>query len=272
MIEEVWDDTEVLPQILAHGYSRFRLANYEAAALGALYERATEFFAREDKDDFSVDGLTDAYRPFAAANTPTGPDLNDSYLHWQHRDLLAPDKRVKIAEFRRALRTYLRYVRGLVWCVIADLLAHYQSKSLMRFEKASVLQVNSFLRPVDRELYQFPHEDADFLTVIWASHPGLELVLPNGTVEPVDFARDQVLVMPGSLLTAMTDDQIQPCYHQVRNHGNPHRKSIMYFVSPEATRPIEPFVSGARYTAEDIQRLVVDNPQTQFGLAADFVA
>ena len=135
-----------------------------------------------------------------------------------------------------------------------------------------MLQINSFVRPVDREFYQFAHEDADLLTVIWASHPGLEGVFEGERVEKYDFTTPgEVLVMPGSLLTAMTDNKIAPFYHQVRNYNTPDRKSIMYFVSPEATGPIEPFAPG-EHTAEDIQRLVIENPQMHFGLSGDFVS
>ena len=42
---------------------------------------------------------------------------------------------------------------------------------------------------------------------------------------------DQMLVMPGSLLTTMTGGEIPPLYHQVRNHRYPQRTTVLAFVN-----------------------------------------
>jgi isopenicillin N synthase-like dioxygenase len=133
-----------------------------------------------------------------------------------------------------------------------------------------VLQVNSFGVPTDQELFQQPHEDAVLLTVISASAPGLEEVIGD-TSKPLVFEPDEVLVMPGSVLTEMTGGEIPPLYHLARNHKVLDRKSIMYFVSPDTENAIEPFVVNDYNRSMDIRDRVLNNPQT-FGLSEDFVS
>jgi len=147
--------------------------------------------------------------------------------------------------------------------------AFYGYRPELTFQDASFLQINSFAEPTDRELLQLPHEDAILLTVISTSAPGLESVL-GGKIEAVSLAPGEVLVMPGSVMTVMTGGKIEPFYHQVRNHHQLDRRSIMYFVSPDTDGPIEPFVRNESNADVDIRALVISNPQT-FGLSEDFV-
>ncbi|HEU5332363.1 MAG TPA: 2OG-Fe(II) oxygenase family protein [Actinocrinis sp.] len=266
----------VLDQIFARGYASVRLESAGSELLDGLYAKASGFFAKSEGEKlrYGVENRITGYRPFSYANTGSAdkPDLNDSFLYWKHRRDAQPNQG-EIAGFLNAAEAYRAVAAEVVVDVIEELRAHYGYKPELPFEQASVLQINSFVKPVDREYYQFAHEDADLLTVIWASHPGLEGVFDEGErIEKYAFdGPGEVLIMPGSLLTAMTDNAIKPFYHQVRNYNTPDRKSIMYFVSPEATNPIEPFVAG-EHTAEDIQRLVIENPQMHFGLSEDFVS
>jgi isopenicillin N synthase-like dioxygenase len=154
--------------------------------------------------------------------------------------------------------------------VIDQLRARYGSVDEVPFERASVLQINSFAEPSQEELLQQPHEDGVFLTVIWTSAPGLEAVLGDGLRE-MYFPPDQVAVMPGGVMTAMTGGELQPLFHQARHHRILERKSIMYFVSPDADSDITPFVTNEFNRDLDIRQLVVGNPQSYFGLSEDFV-
>jgi len=266
----------VLDQIFSRGYASVRLESAESAVLDELFKKATGFFSMSESEKlrYGVENRITGYRPFSYANTGSAdkPDLNDSFLYWKHRRESQPHQG-EIAAFLDAAEAYRAVAAEVVSDAIKELCEYYEYKPELPFEQASVLQINSFVKPVDREFYQFAHEDADLLTVIWASHPGLEGVFEGGRVERYDFTTPgEVLVMPGSLLTAMTDDKIDPFYHQVKNYNTPDRKSIMYFVSPEATGPIEPFDKNCKHSAEDIQRLVIENPQMHFGLSEDFVS
>lgn len=266
-------------QILDRGYGTVHLGDRAAERLEELYRQATRFFAQDttDKLRYSVPNRISGYRPFKYANTGSvdKPDLNDSFLYWKHRRAAMPYQD-EIARFLDAAEAYREVAGEVVSSVIDGLRAHYGYPRELTFEQASVLQINSFVKKVDSELYQFSHEDADLLTVIWGSAPGLEAVFSveggDEKVVPFEFDRDEVLIMPGSLLTAMTGGEVPPFYHQVRNHNIPQRKSIMYFVCPDATNTIEPFLVNDFNRELDIQRLVIENPQLHFGLSEDFVS
>src|SRR5690606_33306531 len=102
--------------------------------------------------------------------------------------------------------------------LLDELARHYRYPNELPFEEASVVQINSFGEPGPRELLQTPHEDGVLATVIWTSAPGLEAVGGDAPI-PLDTDPDEVLVMPGGILTVMTGGEIAPLFHQARNHG-----------------------------------------------------
>ena len=263
---------DVLAQLREQGYALFGLDEKESAHLAAVFEGMMAFFAQDAtaKARHGVPNRSTGYRPhaYAHAGDPDRPDHNDSYLYWG-RERKLPGHHEEIKTLLDALEDYRRVAARVTGTVVEALRAHYRYPHGLPFEGGSVLQVNSFGTPTDDELLQQPHEDAVFLTVIWTSAPGLEGVR-DGRVQPFAFGPDQVMVMPGSLMTVMTGGEIPPYFHQVRNLGTVGRKSVMYFASPDPSWAIEPFVANATNRDADIRQLVIANPQT-FGLAEDFV-
>jgi isopenicillin N synthase-like dioxygenase len=263
---------DVLDQLRDQGYALFGLDGTETGHLAAVYQGMLAFFAQDatEKARHGVPNRSTGYRPYAYAHAgdPDRPDHNDSYLYWG-RDRKLPGHHEELKPLLDALEDYRRVAARITHEVIEALRAHYGYAHELPFERGSVLQINSFGTPTEDELLQAPHEDAVFLTVIWTSAEGLEGVRDGGT-QPFTFAPDQVMVMPGSLMTVMTGGEIPPYFHQVRNHGTLGRKSVMYFVSPDPSWAIEPFLANETNRDADIRQLVIANPQT-FGLAEDFV-
>jgi isopenicillin N synthase-like dioxygenase len=262
----------VFDEILSSGFGTVRLDPGEAQRLTGLYREAAAFFALDPptKLRHSVPNRSIGYRPhaYAHAGYPDKPDLNDSFLYWQSKHR-APSNPDEISSFLDALEAYRVVTARIVSNLVEVMRLRYDYKHTLPFEDASVMQINSFGVASDQELLQQPHEDAVFLTVISTSAEGLEAV--HGDIsEPLKFASDEVLVMPGSVMTLMTGGEIPPLYHQARNHGILDRMSIMYFVSPDTTSAIEPFVVNDSNRMTDIRDLVIKNPQT-FGLSEDFV-
>lgn len=264
---------DVLKQILASGIATVRLDSTEARLLTELYRESVAFFSldTEKKLRYGVPNRNTGYRPhgYAHAGYPDKPDLNDSFLYWKHRREPVPYQE-EIATFMEAFEAWRSVAARIVSDLVNSLREYYDYEPQLSFEDASVLQVNSFGAPTDEELFQQPHEDAVLLTVISASAPGLEEVIGD-TSKPLVFAPDEVLVMPGSVLTEMTGGEIPPLYHLARNHRVLDRKSIMYFVSPDTAKAIEPFVVNDYNRSMDIRDRVLNNPQT-FGLSEDFVS
>lgn len=261
----------LLDQILTDGVGTVRLDPSQATALNELYREAKQFFAKDvaDKIRHSTPKHNVGYRTHghAYAMTPERPDLNDSFLHWRQAERIPNHE--AIGSFVTALEAYRQVTAGLVGELIADLRQYYNYEHSLRFEDSSFIQVNSYREPTERDLLQDPHEDRILLTVISTNAEGLELVL-GGNDTPSVMKSDQVVIMPGSIMTDMTGGEIPPLYHQVRNHGNVERMSIMYFVSPDASTPITPFVVNDHNRGIDIRDRVINNPQA-FGLAEDFI-
>jgi len=263
----------VLEQIFSTGSATLRLDSSGADRLADLFRESRSFFSSEtsEKLRYSVPNRNNGYRPHGSAHSgsPDKPDLNDSFLYWKHRRETLPSHQ-DIGPFLDALEAYRLVAAAVVNDVIESLGTRYGYRHALPFTNASVLQVNSFGAAVDRDLLQHSHEDATLLTVITANAAGLEAVIGE-EVRPLTFAPDEVMVLPGSVLTEMTGGEIPPVYHQVRNHRILERKSIMYFVSPDADGPIEPFVVNDYNRGTDIRESVINNPQT-FGLPEDFVS
>lgn len=267
----------LLEQIRAEGYALMRLSPADTGRLEAVYREATAFFGREpaEKLRHGFPGRNNGYRPIGYAHSGSAqtPDTNDSFLYWPDRRGQFTEPQPPIDGFLDALEAYRQIAARITTDLIAELSAHYGHRSALAFEQASVLQVNAFGEPSDRELLQYPHEDAVLITVINTNAKGLELLVDGergGTLLPCAFAPDEVMVMPGSVLTDMTGGEIKPLFHQARNHGTPERKSVMYFVSPDVAEPIEPFLANDYNRDFDIRARVISNPQ-QFGLSPDFV-
>lgn len=264
----------MLDQILADGYATVRLDPAEADRLSTLYQHANKFFAldTEARLRYSVPNRTTGYRPHGYAHSGDAgkPDENDSFLYWSPTSKLPPNDG-EIGAFLAAYEDYRQVVVRITAELIDALHKRYGSAGQTPFQKASVLQINSYGEPSDEVLLQQPHEDAVFHTVIWNDAPGLEAVFGERTV-PLNFRADEVAIMPGSLMTVMTGGEIRPLFHLARNHGIAGRKAIMYFVSPDTDSSIEPFVVNDYNRVTDIRQLVISNPENHFGLAPDFVS
>lgn len=267
-------DGALLPRLFAEGYARVGLDAAAAGVLAGLHDEANGFFAlsQEAKSRYSVANLTNGYRPpeSAHATDPTMPDANDSFLYWSTQRAEKLQFSGEIESLLSAMEDYRKWVAApVVGRLIDELVAYYGYGSELPFEQASLLQVNGFTKSSDRELLQTRHEDGTLATVIWGSGPGLEAFCGD-TVIPLTLGRDEVVVMPGSILTTMTGNQIPPLYHRVRNYGNLQRKSIMYFCCPDVDKHIAPFVVNETNHDADIRELVLSSTD-MFGLVDNFL-
>lgn len=271
----------MLEQIRAMGYARVRLTSHEARRLARLYSEANRFFAASPAHNlrYSNDRLTNGYRPPHAAHNNGDPvnesDVNDSFLYWNPGHARKIPHHTEIPAFLRALEDYRQGAARRVMTGLLDELArHYRYPRALPFEEASVLQINSFGEPGPRELLQTPHEDGVLATVIWTSAPGLEAVR-GGEHVPLSTGPEEVLVMPGGIMTVMTGGEIAPLFHQARNHGmetSLNRKSVMYFSCPDIDKGVvDPYVVNETNRDLDV-RDAIRSATDAFGLAADFVA
>jgi len=250
----------ILKQFEKQGYARLGLDTGQAMALADLHREARRFSNQppEFKARFQVPKLNNGYRPLGAihAGDPDQADVNDSFLFWSWAQS-APFMYQGAMMLLDCLATYQRLVCvPLMQRLVSELQGRYRYEHDLPFEAASVLQCNSFHVPTDRELLQTRHEDGVVATILAVNAPGLELD-SGEQLTPVTPGPDEVIIMPGGILEAMTGGEFPAMYHQARNHGYLGRTSILYFSNFNFDRHITPFVDGVD---QDIAALIQASP------------
>jgi isopenicillin N synthase-like dioxygenase len=256
--------------ILDQGYAVVKLRDVDAVNLHNAIDTAVKFFERP-LEDKKAHGSTDhnyGYRPFGIeySISPDRPDMNECFTVWSSRLDLIPNAQ-DIPDVTESFLSWRDSLAPLVQAILDEVAQNFGADGAPEFEKASYLQINYCLpTPAERDLLQDKHEDGHMVTVLHATAPGLEIYV-NDEVKPMQPAQDEVVIMPGSVLTALSGGKIQPLYHQVRNHclGEGERQSLMYFVNPEIDEPLFGWIDSADGERADI-REHVQNAPSMFGL------
>jgi isopenicillin N synthase-like dioxygenase len=254
--------------ILDQGYAVVKLSEAAARNLQTAISTANDFFRRplEDKIEHGSTDHNYGYRPFGIeySVTPDRPDMNECFTVWSSRLDLIPNAE-KIRDVTESFLSWRDSLAPLVQAVLDEVARSFHAGRAPEFEKASYLQMNYCLpTPAERDLLQDKHEDGHMVTVLHATAPGLEIYV-NDEVTPMLPDADEIVIMPGSVLTALSGGKIPPLYHQVRNHGLDDRQSIMYFVNPEVDAPLFSWIDAPGGESTDI-REHVQNAPTMFGL------
>ena len=254
--------------ILDSGYAVVRLSELDAGNLHRAIDTAVEFF-QSPLESKKAHGSTDhnyGYRPFGIeySISPDRPDMNECFTVWSSRLDLIPNAQ-DIPELTDSFLSWRDSLAPLVKAILDEVAQNFGVDEAPEFEKASYLQINYCLpAPAERDLLQDKHEDGHMVTVLHATAPGLEIYV-NDEVKPMLPAADEIVIMPGSVLTALSGGKIEPLYHQVRNHGLDDRQSIMYFVNPEIDEPLFGWIDAPDGERADI-REHVQNAPSMFGL------
>jgi isopenicillin N synthase-like dioxygenase len=258
----------IVDDLLSQGYCRIPLAEAEAARLAGVYAQAEEFFGQDMQTllRYSGSSTNHGYRKLGDeySVSPERPDQNDSFSLWADDTTLIPN-REEITSFLTSLSDWRAVLAPIAAEIFAELGRRYGALDPIVFERASYQQLNNYYpTPLTREFLQDAHEDGHLMTFINATAAGLERS-EGADFIPVDFSADEVLVMPGSLMTALTGGQVPPLFHRVRNHAVPERMSLMYFVNPQLDHQLEPWLRNETNEGVDILDLARTLPNG-FGL------
>lgn len=260
--------------LLHSGYAIVRFDADTFRLLDEAFDEAGAFFARAaaDKVRFSRPDILEGYRSLGAefSGSADRPDLNETFalmLRNMARDDLA--SWAASNPLHRALRDIsLAYV-SLADGVLEELRRAFDPEGDRIAAAAfSYLQLN-YYRPgrETRDLLQDAHEDGHLLTIVTSRQPGLEMEI-DGRFEPVRLARDEALIMPGSILTLMTGGLMQPLVHRVRNVPNvTARASLMFFVNASVINPPRAWVAAEDGSYPDIRQATIESSQV-FGLGS----
>ncbi len=275
MLNPVNDDRDYAPfvqQFEQMGFARVPLTDAMTRKIERIYRLGEEFFVRSEaeKQSYSMQSFVEGYRELGPeySQVPERPDLTESFSAW-NRNRGRPEVEVAVGELElhRALREVSDemslIVRG-IFRAMAD--AWAPGSPELRFYRGTYVQLN-YYEPSQHsaELLQDSHEDAHLLTLVKANAPGLEIEV-DGKYIPAGADGDEIVFMPGSLLSLMTGYKIKPMYHQVRNtHRRDPRSSLLLFANPEIDQKLEPWIRNESNAGIDIIERANEGPK-RFGM------
>jgi isopenicillin N synthase-like dioxygenase len=275
MLNPVNDDRDYAPfvqQFEQQGFARIPLTDAMARKIERIYRLGEEFFVRSEaeKQSYSMQSHVEGYRELGPeySQVPERPDLTESFSAWnRNRGRPEVEDAVGGLELHRALREisdeWSLIVRG-IFRAMAD--AWAPGSPELRCYNGTYVQLNYYEPSQHRaELLQDSHEDAHLLTLVKANAPGLEIEV-DGKYVPAGADGNEIVFMPGSLLSLMTGYKIKPGYHQVRNtRRRDPRSSLLLFVNPEIDQKLEPWIKNESNAGIDIIERANEGPK-QFGM------
>lgn len=256
---------KVIDDVMTNGWAKVLLCDEHQTALEELIGAARVFFARgtsRNLDHVSPAG-DHGFRAVGMeySITPDRPDVNESLSLWSDRLDLIPSA-AQLGAVGPALLRWQAIISKITADILVGLAARFDAASPPAFAAASSVQVNHYLSAgSDRACLQDRHEDGHMLTLVHGTAAGLELILDDVPV-PVTTTPDELVAMPGSVMTDLTAGAVAPLYHQVRNLQLPMRQSVMYFVNPQLDAPLRRWVDD---DGTDLRESVRQRPAA-FGL------
>ncbi|MBG77465.1 MAG: hypothetical protein CL570_00330 [Alphaproteobacteria bacterium] len=238
------------------GYSIHTLSTSEAFNMCVMKLEALKFFQnpQDVKDYEKHEGKHIGYRPVGGeyVGTPEFWDINES-VNYSHMAAHLIRDRSSAKDFYEAAQKMLPVYDQIVQTILKEIKEHYRSDQMIPETKnSSWIQINYYQQAVanrvKRELMQGKHEDGHLVTIWSAQEAGMEFFPkgPNEAPQPLHLSYNEVLVMPGDLLTRATGGDIQPMFHQVRRIENVHtRLAAMYFPNPNPSTTLLPYANHA---------------------------
>ncbi|WP_185732335.1 2OG-Fe(II) oxygenase family protein [Burkholderia sp. Bp8963] len=197
-----------------------------------------ESLDRRQKRAFSFPEETDGFLPFGLeySNTPERPDLCERFCYWAARRNAHQGFPLVKSEFYRTMAAYETCINVVAQNLLDAVCENLGGTPQLPVRNSSYLQFceyNPDYCRYDREYLQDPHEDGHLLSFIKPTAPGLVL-FPDSAPVSATPRPDEMIVLAGSLLEALTDGEIPAMQHAVERPRTPaQRKSLMYFVNPD---------------------------------------
>ncbi|ABK12394.1 hypothetical protein QZM97_01240 [Burkholderia orbicola] len=188
-----------------------------------------------DKQEFCFVDRTDGYFPVGYSHIgKENSDRCEIFNYWHRFKDEHQQYEFSRSEFYSRIASYEAQVAGYGQKLVDEIRKRYGYAREIPTRDDSYLQYNHYredLRLGNSRYLQGKHEDGHLITVIKPNAPGL--VLFQGDKEClVDVAKDQAIAISGSLLTELSDGEIQPTFHAVLNLTLPTaRASIVYNVN-----------------------------------------
>ncbi|MEM5583396.1 2OG-Fe(II) oxygenase family protein [Roseibium sp. AS2] len=259
-------------ELISKGHAKIRLNAEDVDTLLSVFGSADRFFNQDkaEKAAFRFKSDVEGYREIGAefSISEDRPDLNEAYgvvlgniPSTQARGWATGN--VLFKSLLDVSKVYQPTINALFEALRQEI---NPDGAVLEVGDTSYLQVNYYRPSAEtRDFLQDHHEDGHLLTVVKALEPGLE-IRPDDRFEPVVLERNEILLMPGSLLSIMTGGEIPALWHRVRNtNAQQNRASMMFFVNPCLKEAPAPWKSGPSGQDTDLAAACVER-SVAFGL------
>lgn len=262
--------TNIYSDLIDKGYSILKVDRQFADALEKLFGNGKEFFYKNEKEKVSCSNVSiqEGYRRLGSEYSLSEErrDLCETFSVWSGDLEKTPVENWKMeSPYYKAFIQVLPFYNQIVDKLFSEIKIkmNYHGDDIS-FSKDSYLQMN-FYQPAKhtRDFLQDEHEDGHLLTLVAATAPGIEIKVGEEYIAP-DLKSDELLIMPGLIISLLTDNRIKALYHRVKNITSIDKRiSLMYFVNPNLDQKIMPW-AGKSSDIDIIQETI--NRSTAFGL------
>lgn len=193
-------------------------------------------FDKGVKEEFSFVKNTDGFMPLGItfARDEEKTDLSETFNYWHKYKKLHSEHIFSNELFYKTISICEFEFFKIAHSILHEVVGQYQYTHPLDIRDDSYVQFNIYpdaMKRSSRINLQDQHEDGHLITLIKPNGPGLTINL-NGLDHIVNLEADEAIVISGSLLTELTDGEIQPIYHSVLDLNLPSsRASLIYNVN-----------------------------------------
>lgn len=244
--------------------------------INSIFETGERFYknVNDIKLKNSIPELNEGWKDLGGefSITPDVPDLHESFWVTQKNKLLALSKytnegRELYLKMDKCISMYNEIERTITTSLMQYLgIKDYQNPKFNcdGYSDMQILHYQPFMHT--REHLQEPHDDSLYMTFAKATRQGLEILLDDNLFHKAELAKNEILVMPGEILSLMTGYRIKPLIHQVLNHKDQKdRYSLCYFTYPDIIKgqKLEAWIKNDSNENIDIMEKIIIN-QSQY--------
>jgi len=252
-------------KLASYGCWLIELNGEALAGLEALAEAARTFFRVGSHEKLRYrTSVGEGYRPFATEYTdiPAQPDLVEVFACSQARSKirasLPAGEGLTLYEMLLGAHPHFALLADeIATALLRAIGIELESDFEFDFPKWARLQVNFGVNfRSDSDLLNVQHEDRNFLTIAFATAPGLELVAGGERLDVWISQRPMLVVLAGGIMSTATRGAVPTGFHQVRRRGDVNeRLAILYFAdaAPSALVRINP-----SHSQEEFFRWITD--------------
>ena len=221
--------------IIEQGYAIITISPTMMADFKSMQDEIKNVSAT-DRKTFSFVDRTDGFYPvgYSYLETVVNSDLCETFNYWGKYKSDHTLWEFSKSEFYTRAERYESHAEKYGQGILDAIREYYGYSTHLPIKNDSYLQFNHYredLRLQGDKYLQRKHEDGHLLTIIKPNGPGL-VVYKNDQECLVELGRDQAIVIPGSLLTRLTEGEVDPMYHAVINFTLPaSRCSIVYNIN-----------------------------------------